>query len=161
MIILDENEEAVYLHDIKAPVVVDYFWTLNLSMMDFTLSSLDVLIETTGPALKLRANNFNFWVPASWYILIYDLDNSILDICTINELSWKSFSAVTYGNNQLMISATNLSVTDYNPDKVIVSPALNNDQMLCHPITPTKWISVTPNNVYNKFLKNKTIGDLF
>lgn len=161
MIILNEHSEAVYLYDIKAPILVDYFWSLNLSLMDFTLSPLSMMIETQGPALQLRSNKFNFWIPASWYVLIFDSENSILDICTADELAWKDFSAVTYGNKQLMITSTMLSIVDYDPDRIIVSPALNNDQMICHPISPERWISITPNNVYNKFLKNKTIGDLF
>lgn len=161
MIVLDENNKAIYLHDIKAPILIDHFWCLNLDIMDFTLCPLNMLVETTGPALQVRSNGFNFWLPASWYALICDDETSVLDICKINEFASKNFTAVTYGNSQCMITSANLSIVDYNPKMSIVSPALNNNQMLCHPITPYKWITITSNDVYNKYLKQTTIGDLF
>lgn len=161
MLILDENDQAIVLHDIKAPVPIDYFWCFDLNMFDFTLTPLSVLTEIIGPGLNLLINGFSFWLPSSWHVLVYDEENCMLDICKSSELPWKGFTAVTYGQSETMVTPSHIRVIDYKPKISIVGPALNNYQMLCHPISPTKWVIVTPNDVYNKYLKMRTTGDLF
>lgn len=161
MLILNEHEQSVLLQDIKSPVPSNFFWSLNLEHMDFTLTPLEILTETTGGAVKLECDGFSFWVPTNWSVLIYDPENSILDLCKAPDLALKDFEAVTHGANQKRITGTKISVIDVSPDVSIVAPLLNTPVMLCHPIAQDKWIVTTPNRVYNKFLKNMTIGELF
>ena len=48
----------------------------------------------------------------------------------------------------------------YKSDYVNIGPSLGKHQMLCHPISPTEWINVSPSDTYNKHLKNSVIGDI-
>lgn len=160
MLILDNNNEPIILNSIHTPTTIDHYWVLNLDIMDFTINPLLVLEEITAPTIELELLNFRFVLPANWNLLVVDIDTYQLDVVEISKLAGQEFHAFMYGPNESRVSMEVVRVCDYNPHFVNIGPSISKNQMLCHPVSPELWINVSPFDPYNKYLKNKVIGDL-
>lgn len=160
MLILDENTKPIILDSIHTPTTSEYMYTLDLELMDFTLTPLSVLEEIVAPTIDVTICGFTFPLPANWNILIVDDETSQLDVIEISETSGKDFRAFVYGPDVLRHEHHIIQVTDYNPNFTNVAPSLSKNQMLCHPIGPNAWINVSPSDTYNKYLKNCVVGDI-
>ena len=160
MLIFDENTEAIILESIYVPTLTEYFYILDLNILDFTLTPLLTLEEINCPSLKINVRGFEFVLPATWSVLVYSEDTHQLDVVEVSNLAGNEFSSMVYGNDLSFIKPGVISVMDYYPDYRNVAPALNKHQMLCHPIGPTTWINISPSDTYNKFLKDKFVGDI-
>jgi hypothetical protein len=160
MIIFDENSQPVILDNIYCPTLANYFWVLDLQMMDYTLTPLIMLEETVCSSMKLNVNGFEFILPAFWSILVFDSETSQLDLIELSDATGKDFTAFVHGPNLSHFNSGKVSITDYYVEHRNVGPALNKHQLLCHPISETEWISVSPANTFNKYLKDMTIGDI-
>lgn len=160
MLIFDDNARPLILDSIYVPMVTEHFWVLDLEMMDYTLAPLTILEEIVCPSVKVRVDGFEFFLPASWNMLAYDEETSQLDVVQLANAAGKSFTAVVYGPDCTMIKPGHVSVVDYSPAHVNVGPSLNKHQMLCHPVGPDLWISVSPTDSYNKYFKGTTTGDI-
>lgn len=160
MIIFDDNTEPVIINSIHTPLRTEYMWTLDLGIMDYTLSPIATLEEVTCQAFHVVVRDFGFILPAHWNILVYDRETSQLDIIELSEATGREFTALVYGPNNLYPIPGEIVITNYYPSAQVVSPSLNKHQMLCHPISATEWCSVGPADGYVKYLKGKTFGDL-
>ena len=160
MLIFDENNDAIMLDCIQGPVLSQYMYVLDLNMMDFTLSPLLVFEEVICPTITVRIRGFAFDLPANWNILISDTETYQLDVVEISELAGKEFRAVVYGMDMVNVDLEPIQVIDYHSNQQNVGPSLNKYQMLCHPIDPTSWVNVAPSDAYNKYLKDKVVGDI-
>lgn len=160
MLILDQYEQPIVLDDIHTPTLTEYYWILDLNMMDFTLTELDMLEEIIAPTIMIQIKGFEFMLPANWNMLVYDMETLQLDIVEIAELAGREFAAFVYGPNKSKVDPGIVKVVDYSSEYQNVAPSLNKHQMLCHPINPDEWINVAPSDTYNKYLKNCVIGEL-
>lgn len=160
MIIFDNNSKPLILDSIHVPTVTDHFWVLDLTMMDFTLSPLISLEEVVCPSLQVYINGFQFILPANWNILVYDKETSQLDVVELSEACGREFTALVYGPQMNQHTQGTITITNYFVDHKNVGPLLNKHQMLCHPIGPGEWVNVAPSDTYNKYLRDRAIGDL-
>lgn len=160
MLILDENNKVFTLESIHVPTSASHFWILDLQMLDYTLTPLEVLEELFCPSIALEICGFQFSVPTSWNILVVDDETSQLDLVTVKDLAGKPFDAMVYDHERNLPTGERIRVVDYTSEDHNVNPALNRHCMLCHPIGPTKWINIAPNDSYNKYLKNLLVGDI-
>lgn len=160
MLIFDADNNPIILDNIHVPTLSDHLWVLDLSIMDFTLAPLLILEETVCPSLQVRINGFDFVLPASWNILVYDKDTSQLDVIEIAESAGKEFTSLVYGPKKSAIMPGVISIINYYPEFKNVGPSLNKHQMLCHPIGPGEWVCVSPSDTYNKYLKDCIVGDI-
>jgi len=160
MLFLNDTNRTVIIENIYTPILSDSFWVLDLEMMDYTITPLLTLEEIISPSISLQIAGFNFNLPASWNILVCDKDTSQLDLVECSQLAGKDFNAFIYGQNKWKFDSDQIRVTNYNPQYVHTSPSLNKHQMLCHPISQTEWINITPSDIFNRYLKNKTAGDI-
>jgi len=160
MHIYNENSHIEYLDHLTAPVTSSFFWTLDLLFKDFKLSPLTILEEYTAPALLIETGNCIITIPTNWKILIYDEGTSYLDVIEVYELTTNKFKALVYGPDCFKCQGTFLKVIDYTPSTIVVTPGINKHQMLCYPITDTSWIIITPNNIYNKYIRYMAVGDI-
>lgn len=160
MLIFDENNDAIMLDCIQGPVLSQYMYVLDLNMMDFTLAPLLVFEEVICPTITLQIRGFQFELPANWNILISDDETYQLDVVEISELAGKEFRALVYGMNMVNVELEPIQVVDYQLNHQNVGPSLNKYQMLCHPIDPGAWVNVAPSDAYNKYLKEKVVGDI-
>lgn len=160
MLIFDAESSPIIIDSIYTPITTDYFWVLDLNQMDYMLTPLTVLGEVVCPTLEVMVKGFKFCLPADWNILVYDRDTSQLDVIQLAEAAGKEFTALVYGPSKLSPSPAPISITNYMLEYKNVRPILNKHQMLCHPIGPDEWITVSSSDTYNKYLKDKVVGDL-
>lgn len=160
MLIFNEHSQPVIIDNIYSPTPTEHKWVLDLSIMDYTLVPLQMLEEVICPSIQLRIQGFEFILPASWNILVYDKDTSQLDVVELADAAGREFTALIYGPNKIYPSPGIITVTNYYIEYKNVGPSLNKHQMLCHPVGPTEWCSVGPSDSFNKYLKEATIGDL-
>lgn len=159
MLIFDENNQTIILDSIHTPVRSDYFWCLDTDDKDFMLAQLLVLEEITAPTFTLNLGGFEFDVPASWNVLIYDAETMQIDSVELANAAGKDFTAFIYGPRENHQQGEIVTITDYKPVSKSVAPLLNKHQMLCHPISPKHWICITPHDV-QKHLKNIYVGNI-
>jgi len=160
VLIFDNDNNALILDSIHTPVITDYFWVLDLKLKDFTLAPLMVLEEITGQAIEVKIADFSFVLPTKWNILVVDEDTSILDVVEVADVAGSEFQAFVYGQTMSRSVAATISVCNFLPNHHTVGPSLNKHQMLCHPISPTSWVCISPSDSYNKYLKNQLVGDV-
>lgn len=160
MLIFNEDNDAIILDTIQGPTLSEYMYVLDLSMMDFTLAPLLIFEEVICPTITVMIEDFSFNVPANWNILVADDETFQLDVVEVSELAGKEFKAMVYGMDMAMAELARISVVDYFPNYQNIGPSLNKYQMLCHPIAPGKWVNIAPSDSYNKYLKEKVVGNI-
>lgn len=160
MLIFDANNKPIILESIHVPIITDHMWVLDLNILDFKLAPLTILEEVVCPSLQIQINGFEFILPASWNILVYDRDTSQLDVVELAATAGKEFTALVYGPKRTSPLPAIISVTNYYLEQKNVGPFLNKYQMLCHPIGPGEWVCVSPSDTYNKYLKDCVVGDI-
>lgn len=160
MLIFDDNSKPIILDSIYVPTVTAHFWVLDLSLLDYKLSPLISLEEVVCPSLRVRINGFDFVLPANWNILVYDRETSQLDALELSEACGREFTALVYGARKSQHTPGIVTVIDYHAEYRNVGPLLSKHQMLCHPIGPDEWVNVAPSDAYNKYLKDRAVGDL-
>jgi len=158
VLIFDENTKPVIFDSIYTPTNVNYFWVLDLNIMDVTLTPLYALEEITCPAIRLEYNGLKFYLPTIYYILVFSEETSQVDTINISELTNNSFSVFSYGLNETTITKLNIKIIDYQQEYKFIIPLLDKTQLLCHPVTPDRWINISSFDQY-KLLVNKVIGD--
>lgn len=163
MLIFDDQNKTILLDDIYTPTPTEYMWVLDLQIMDYTLAPLLVLEEIVCPSIEVNIRGFKFFLPANWNILVFSEETSELDVVEISEVAGRDFTALVYdisNPNIVKYHPGNITVSNYISEYVNVGPSLNKHQMLCHPISPTEWINVSPSDTYNKYLKETVIGNI-
>lgn len=160
MLIFDETNSPIILDNINGPTMASYIWTLDLTLMDYTLTPIIMLEEIVCPSMQICVNGFDFILPAFWNILVYDQDTAQLDVVELAETAGREFTALVYGPQTKRPIPSIIKVTNYFVEYSNVGPSLNKHQMLCHPIGPTEWVSVGPSDCFNKYLRDTVIGDL-
>ncbi len=163
MLIFDDNNRTIILDDIYTPTPTNYMWVLDLQLMDYTLAPLLVLEEIICPSIQIRLRGFDFFLPANWNLLVFSEETSELDVVEISELAGREFTAFVYdiSDPKIVRHVPGLvTVINYQSEYINVGPSLSKHQMLCHPISPTQWVNVSPSDTYNKYLKNTVIGDI-
>ncbi len=160
MLIFDEQNNPILIDSIYNPILTNHMWVLDLTIMDFTLSPLIMLEETICSSVQLTINGFSFILPSNWNILVFDQETFQLDIIELSETTGKEFTALLSGPNTGKHLSGNILITDYFIEHKNVGPSLNKHQMLCHPISATEFVCISPANSYNKYLKDTTVGDI-
>lgn len=160
MLIFNEDHDAIILDSIQGPTLSEYMYVLDLSMMDYTLAPLLIFEEVVCPTISITVRGFTFELPANWNILVTDEETLQLDVIEISELAGKDFKAMVYGMSMGMPEVERITVNDYLPNHQNIGPSLNKYQMLCHPVSPECWVNIAPSDSYNKYLKEKLVGDI-
>lgn len=160
MVISDENCTPIYIDNIDTPTITDYFWVLELGMLDFTLNELKMFEELTTPALALLINDYFIEVPANWNILIFSEETGQLDVAEMSDLTKGEFTSLVYLHQKDKIVPGPVKVVDYFRQAQILTPALNKHTMLCHHIGPDGWVCIAPTDNYNRYLKDASLGNL-
>jgi hypothetical protein len=160
MLIFDTENKPILLDSVHTPTIMDHMWVLDLNLLDYTLAPLLVFEEIVCSTLVVRIKGFEFPLPAKWNILVYDKDTSQLDVVELEETAGREFTALVYGPKKGSFSPATITVMNYYPEWRNVAPSLHKHQMLCHPIGPDEWVNVSPSDGYNKYLKDRIVGDL-
>ena len=159
MLVFNEEQKPIIFDNVHTPTNVEYFWVLDLKIMDVTLTPLYVLEELVCPAILLSHKGFEFYLPTIYYILIFSEETSQIDTINIGELASNNFHVVLDGMDVSRIQSLDYRIIDFKQEHTFVLPLLEKSQLLCHPVSPNKWINISAND-QQKNLTNKVIGDL-
>jgi len=160
MLIFDENSYPIIIDNVNAPIIATHMWVFDFTIMDFTLSPLQVIEETICPGIEIEIFGYRFVIPSHWNILIYDKETSQLDLAEAKEVLGMEFTAFIYGPKKGSHTGATIITTNYYPEYKHVAPSLNKFQMLCHPVSADSWINISPSDSYNKYLKNIIVSDI-
>lgn len=171
MLVLPEYNRPYILDSLTAPVVIKHNWMFNGPMCDFVLSPILYLEETSGPAVKVRINNSEFWIPESWKILVTDTETYQLDTVNISSCANIQHQAFAFVADELKLKILDISVIDHIDNMSVVHPMINKGMSLVHPVGPELQfgkngkqlqlsVIIGPHDLY-KFLAGKVVGDLF
>lgn len=152
------------IESIDAPTISEYFWSLSLKEMDFMLNKVETFEELSTPSLIVSIMGYVIELPTNWNILVYSPETSQLDTVELFRLARVSFDVMVYNHktDKVVTSHDNkVQVLDYFPMSKLRTPSLHKNTMLCHAIGPSHWICVAPTDNYNKYLKDKVIGDFY
>lgn len=138
MQILTEYNHAYSLEDVSAPVIPKYSWFYDVALNDFMLRPLRLLEETTGPTVKVKINETEFIVPASWYILVVDIETKAVDTVQITQCNSSSFSAFLMHPEVNAYSMAPIVLVDLLLKESCVHSMTARMDMMLHPIGPVK-----------------------
>jgi hypothetical protein len=160
MLIFDSESQPIIINSLSGPMVSSHMWVLDLNLLDFTLAPILMLEEVVCPSVEVLINGFQFILPASWFVMVYDKETAQLDVVALADAAGKQFTALMYGPKMSAIAPATITVTNYFSEHKNTGPGLNKQQMLCHPVGPNEWIVISPSDCYNKYLKDIIVGDL-
>lgn len=168
MLILPDYNRPYIIESLTSPIVVKYNWMFSAPLCDFVLKPIHYLEETTGPAVRARINNFDFWVPASWYILVTDLDTYQLDLVPISSCAQVKHQALAFVVDELRPRVLDVTVLDYRAEPTpVIHPMIGKGLALVHPVGPSLdakrvqlSVVIGPHDLY-RYLSGKMVGDLY
>jgi hypothetical protein len=169
MQVLPEFNKPYILESLTSPIVIKHCWMFNAPACDFWLEPIKYLEETTGPVLKVRINNTEFWVPSDWNILVTDRDTCQLDTVPIQSCASVRHEAFAFVSDELKLRTLEVMVLDYNSEATsVVHPMINKGMALVHPVGPAYGggrpvqlsVIIGPHDLH-KHLNGKIVGDLF
>jgi hypothetical protein len=160
MVVQDSDGLSLIINNINKPLRTNYIWILDLKMLDFTLSNIQVLEENTCSTLVLSINGAIIHVPAYWHLLIADIETLQLDVVPVSLLSNNTYHAFVYGQNMIKPEYHEIKVIDWIPEYVNIYPSFNRSSMLCHDLGNGQNCCLTFTDSYSRFLKNAYVEDL-
>ena len=168
MLILPDYGKPYIIDSLTAPVMVKHHWAFNAQLCDFVLSKITYLEETTGPGVKIRVNNFEFWVPSCWNILVTDHETYQLDTVPIPSCATTQYFAYSFSPTEMNLRTLEVRVIDYSDKISAVHPMINKATALVHPVGPVTQpngsvlqlaVVMGPHDLH-KYIGNKVVGDL-
>ena len=169
MQVLPEFNKPILIDSLTAPIVIKYNWMFSGHLLDFLLTPITYLEETSGSAVKVRINNFDFWIPATWFILVVDSDTLQIDTVSITSCASNKHYAYPFSPQEMNLKSLDVRVLDYSDDMSLVHPMISKGQLMVHPVGPVikpnsdKEIHISvvigPYDLY-KHLNNKVLGDI-
>jgi hypothetical protein len=169
MLILPDYGKPYLIDSLTAPVVVRHNWIFHGPSIDFMLSPIQYLEETTGAAVKVRINNSEFWVPATWFILVTDRETYQIDTVNISSCANAPHIAFAFSPEENKLRTLDIMVVDYAENISVVHPMINKNTSLVHPVGPAPLVGgkqihlsvvIGPHDLY-KHIQNKVVGDVF
>ncbi len=169
MLILTDYGRPYILDSLTAPVLVKYNWVFHAPTTDFMLQPITYLEETSGAAIKLRVNNSEFWVPATWSILVTETETYQIDTVGVQSCASVNHLAFAFSPEEMKLRTLEIMVVDYCDSMALVHPMINKGTALVIPVGPvqanmTKQIQTSivagPHDLA-KHLTNKVVGDVF
>lgn len=158
MLIFDQDSNTIQIESLTQPIVATHFWVLDLPTADFMLSPLNSLEQVTCPTLEVTIGEFSFNAPAAWNIMIYDVETHQVDVVSLAEAAGREFTAFGYGPTAGYPIPLPIRITNYYAELDNISPSINKQQMLCHPVSDQLWVCLSSSDGYNRHLKTRLIG---
>lgn len=169
MLVLPDYGKPYLLYSLTAPVVIKHHWIFHAPSVDFMLSPITYLEETTGGALLVRINGSEFWVPSSWNILVTDRETYQLDTVSIQSCASVSHTAFGFSIDETQLRTFDIQIIDATENMALVHPMIAKGTAYAHPVGPITIRSyqethasvvIGPHDLY-KHLAGKVVGDVF
>lgn len=168
MLFLPETNKPFILESVYTPMVFKYCWMFNASLCDFQLQPINYLEETTGPAVLARINNFEFWIPKNWHILVTERETYQIDTVCITQCAAVPHEVFFFCPTETKLLSGTISIIDECSKIQVVHPMINKGTALIHPVGSSSIrvgqekhlaVIIGPHDMA-KSLTGKVVGDL-
>jgi hypothetical protein len=165
--ILSEVNRPYIIDSFTAPLGVSHFWTLSGHMMDFKLEEMQYLEEIVGQTIRIRVQNLDIDLPASWSILIVDKETYTIDMVPIAQLASFDQDVLLFSPDDSKLKTGKAMVIDYREKAVCIAPEIPKGSAMIHPTGPELshgrsifyGIVVGGHDLY-RYIGGKTVGDI-
>lgn len=112
MQLLSEVSRPYIVDSITAPMGITHFWTLSGHMLDFKLEPLEYLEETTGPTIRVRVQNLEIDLPATWNLVAVDRETYTIDSIPLTACATFEHDILLFSPDDSKLVTTKLAVID-------------------------------------------------
>jgi len=154
--ISDTGRNILTTADIKK---LDGFWNYDLRQQDYFCTALSVVIELQSSALTIAVGKTTLTLPVDWFVIVCDKMTGSIDTIKVHELTNTSFKLFVVGPKHHTVTETGYRVIEFDQSRTFFHPVLGKHQLLCTEVAPGKWVLVSPNDSYQKYLKNMALAD--
>lgn len=134
MLILPDYLGAYMIESTSSPIIPQHSWCFDAAALDFMLKPILLLEETEGEAVLTRINNFEFYVPESWHILVVDEDTRLIDTVPIKKAV--KFQAFLMNPTVSTFETSKIVLLDLVPMARLTHVSIPKGCMTCHPVGP-------------------------
>lgn len=135
--------------------------------MDFKLEEMQYLEETTGHTLKLRVQNLEILIPASWYVMAVDKETYTIDSIPITSSAAFDHDLLLFSPDDSKLATTTASIADYTSKSSCIHPAVPKGSAMVHPTGVELFhgksifygIVCGPHDLH-RWIGGKTVGDI-
>ncbi len=167
MQILSEVNKPYIIDSFTAPLGVSHFWTFSGHMMDFKLEETQYLEEIAGQTIRIRVQNMEIDLPASWSIMIVDKETYTIDMIPIAQCASFDQDVLLFAPNDSKLKTGKVTVIDYKPHGVCIAPEIPKGSAMIHPVCQDVvhgrqmyyGIVVGGHDLY-RYISQKTVGDI-
>lgn len=167
MHILSEVTRPYIVDSITAPMGVTHFWTFSGHMMDFKLEPLEYLEETIGATIRIRVQNLEIDLPASWSLIAVDRETYTIDTIPVTACTTFEHDILLFSPHDSKLVTTKLSVIDFNEKRSCIHPMIPKGSAMIHPTGPELshgkqifyGIVCGPHDL-GRYITAKTVGDI-
>lgn len=167
MQILSEVSRPYLIDSITAPMGVSHFWCFSGSMMDFKLEQLMYLEETIGPTIRIRAQNLEMELPASWNIMAVDKETYTVDSIPVANCATFAHDILIFSPNDSKLITCTVDIVDYFEKKSCIHPLIPKGSAMIHPTRPALshgrslyyGLVCGPHDLH-RFIGGATVGDI-
>lgn len=168
MQVLSEVNRSYIIESLTAPIGISHFWSFSGHQLDFKLEPLNYLEETIGPAIKIRAQNLDIIVPASWHIMAVDRETSVADSLPIAQCATHDHNILLFSPADGSPKLVKVAAIDFIKKTSVFHPMIPKGSAMVHPTGPEKkhnklhfyGIVIGPHDLF-KWIGGRTIGDIF
>jgi hypothetical protein len=134
MLVLPDYCFPYIIDNVNGPVVPKYCWFYDAELNDFLLRPILLLEETRGWTVKLSINGLTFMVPASWNLLVVDVETKIIDTVQVAKCNSNSYQAFLMSPEEGNYRMAPIVLLDLFKDEACVHVMIPRMHMLVHPV---------------------------
>lgn len=167
MQILHDGKRSYIVDSITAPMGVSHFWTFSGHMMDFKLEPLEYLEETIGPTIRIRVQNLEIDIPASWMLIAVDKETYTVDTIPVTACATFEHDILLFSPDDSKLVTTRLNVVDFHERRSCIHPMIPKGSAMIHPTGPEL---LHGRSIYygivcgpwdlGRFIMGRTVGDI-
>lgn len=167
MQILSEVNKPYIIDSFTAPMGVTHFWTFSGHMLDFKLEETKYLEEIVGQTIRVRVQNLEIDIPASWHIMIVEKETYTIDMIPIAQCASFDQEVLLFSPDDSKLVTSKLSVIDFKPKGMVIAPEIPKGSAMIHPTGPELshgrsifyGIVVGPHDLW-RWIGGKAVGDI-
>ena len=160
MILLDPYNTPHHISSLTDVKNMNGYMYYDLIETDFFPGRTTAVVELQSSSLTIEVEKNLIHLPVNWFVVVCDKATSQLDTIPVHELTNTNFKMLGTGPKVHVVTEIGYRVVNFDHDRTFYYPIFTKFQLLCVAVTPSKWILISPNDTYQKYLKHLCIADL-
>lgn len=160
MILIDRNDTPHPISSLSDAKAMNGFWMYDLQRRDFFCNDLTAVVELQASAITIETESNQIHLPVDWFTIVCDKMSGAIDTIKVHEMTNTNFKLFVVGPKLHTVTEIGYRMVNFTQCRTFFYPVFTKQQLLCVAVTPTKWIFVTPNDTYQKYIKHANPADL-